>query len=50
MGSRSSHIALIPDVEQIRKETGCECVGAVGAGSGGGQRSAVVRGRAQAEV
>lgn len=47
MGSRSSHIALIPDVEQIRKETGCECVGA---GSGGGQRSAVVRGRAQAEV
>lgn len=25
MGSRSSHVALIPDVDQIRRETGCEC-------------------------
>lgn len=27
MGSRSSHAALIPDVDHIRRETGCECAG-----------------------
>lgn len=45
MGSRSSHVALIPDVDQIRRETGCECEG-----GGGGQRSSVVRGRDRSRV
>lgn len=49
MGSRSSHVALIPDVDQILQETGCECEG--GGGSGGGrQHSPVVCGQAQEEV
>lgn len=48
MGSRSSHVALIPDVDQIRRETGCEYVG--GGGSGGARRRPVVSGQAQEEV
>ncbi|OBS74836.1 hypothetical protein A6R68_14639 [Neotoma lepida] len=27
MGSRSSHVALIPDVDDILRETGCEYAG-----------------------
>lgn len=35
MGSRSSHAAVIPDGDSIRRETGCECARAGGCGGDG---------------